>query len=435
MRWTRVTINGFDACIRSTRSFLKRMINAFSSFLMEIILDEKLLHDDRQPTFSMTLDMGYRLDLFLPKYQFYIQVILILSIQMLLGSILGIILYFGVILPMKEKQGVSSALLIGYGIVIPSALYIPFEIVDILNIQSVLIRLGSISISMTIPLRCLEAMHGHSDNCKSWRNYVLATSFIFRPAMNEERQFQPITSRFLRRNIQKYVYHMAILCVLCSILSPLDYTPFPNSIHQFDQTIISLHWGDWYNAFVLATLVNETLQMSLSGAAALAGLYTKTQYDYENITNYPMFLSSSPSDFWGRRWNNLIHSDLKRGVYIPCRKRIGSKVVAGLSTFIMSGLLHEHVWMVLFFDKDSYWFGKQLLFFGWNGILLSLEYLLGETIGRIMSKQRIPRIIRNHLVVLLALPLAHLFTMDFQLADGFTTLQQLVPILIVTKLR
>eukprot|EP00593_Proboscia_inermis_P014635 CAMPEP_0171326040 /NCGR_PEP_ID=MMETSP0816-20121228/117192_1 /TAXON_ID=420281 /ORGANISM="Proboscia inermis, Strain CCAP1064/1" /LENGTH=75 /DNA_ID=CAMNT_0011825381 /DNA_START=450 /DNA_END=677 /DNA_ORIENTATION=+ len=51
-----------------------------------------------------------------------------------------------------------------------------------------------------------------------------------------------------------------------------------------------------------------------------------------------------------------------------------------------------------------------MIFFGWNGILVGLEYLIGHwTIFQWMS-QTLPPIVLTALVLCSALPLAHLFT-------------------------
>jgi hypothetical protein len=55
----------------------------------------------------------------------------------------------------------------------------------------------------------------------------------------------------------------------------------------------------------------------------------------------PMFLSKSPSDFWSRRWNLLIHRVLKGGVYKPIRKHFKSAALASIAAFMASGAFHE----------------------------------------------------------------------------------------------
>lgn len=194
-------------------------------------------------------------------------------------------------------------------------------------------------------------------------------------------------------------------------------------------------------------MMNLTLAFSLSGASALASLLAGVQFD-DRVTNSPMFHSTSPSDFWGRRWNNLIHVGLKQGVYKPVRWTTGNKTLASIAAFCVSGLYHEYVWKVLFFPTTSQimegggadccsscycdaWFGKQLLFFGWNGVLIALEYLVGDKVYSVVGF--LPPLMKSHLVVLLSLPVGHLFTADLTMAGYFEGLQQALPLFQVTR--
>jgi hypothetical protein len=67
----------------------------------------------------------------------------------------------------------------------------------------------------------------------------------------------------------------------------------------------------------------------------------------------PIFESSSPSDFWGRRWNLVVHGILKRGVYKPVRSK-HSRRVASIATFIASGLFHEWLLSGELFESFEY---------------------------------------------------------------------------------
>jgi hypothetical protein len=83
-----------------------------------------------------------------------------------------------------------------------------------------------------------------------------------------------------------------------------------------------------------------TLAFSLSGVSALASLMAGVEFD-DRLTNFPIFLSESPSNFWGRRWNNLIHVGLKEGVYKPVGWNSGNRILASVTAFCVSGLSHD----------------------------------------------------------------------------------------------
>lgn len=159
----------------------------------------------------------------------------------------------------------------------------------------------------------------------------------------------------------------------------------------------------------------------------------------EQVVDNPMFSSKSPSDFWGRRWNRLVHGGLKRGVYKPVRSQSSSKALATLSTFVASGLLHEYVSALLFYvnvneiEEECHVppFGKHLLFFGWNGCLLLLEYLFGDLFTWI--PKTLPAPLVSVLVVLTALPVGHWFTGDLISGGYFTSLQLAFPIIVARR--
>ena len=104
------------------------------------------------------------------------------------------------------------------------------------------------------------------------------------------------------------------------------------------------------------------------------------------LSDSPMTRSSSPSDFWGRRWNALVHLVLKGGVYVPLRKNGFSRTFAALATFASSGLLHEYVLTMIAMgvaqrDHSTYSpprYGYHLAFFAWNGVVLTLEFLYAK---------------------------------------------------------
>ena len=58
-----------------------------------------------------------------------------------------------------------------------------------------------------------------------------------------------------------------------------------------------------------AVLMSLSLYMGLAGIAAIVQLVAGVQT--EPIVENPLLASTSPSDFWGRRWNRLVHNGLK----------------------------------------------------------------------------------------------------------------------------
>lgn len=212
-------------------------------------------------------------------------------------------------------------------------------------------------------------------------------------------------------------------------------------------------------------LLSTSLSQSSLGISLLYSLFWGYEC-YEIILN-PMFKSTSVSDFWGKRWNLLVHRGLKNGIYKPILLRhhsttsnqitsssplsLSNKIVASIATFLVSGVIHEYVMYIMVsygnhsnqHDQHSYRFTwKQISFFGWNGILIALEYLYcfcssTETITTIFNRlfcrrrrRRFPKIIVTAFVLYSALPLAHLFTGDYIRYGFFDAVSIAEPIIV-----
>mmetsp|Transcript_9582 Transcript_9582/g.18814 ORF Transcript_9582/g.18814 Transcript_9582/m.18814 type:complete len:329 (-) Transcript_9582:153-1139(-) len=280
---------------------------------------------------------------------------------------------------------------------------------------------------------------------KSLRNYVLYFSCIqtirFDPVAGEPRR---VSRQFLLKQLATLARDFAVASMVISILQPYNYEFFDTNanantntnrrevhVHSMDHGLSDLFsWQHLLNNYLVAFLISTVLSQGSIGAAILYNIFHGVETD-EMVLN-PMLKSKSPSDFWGRRWNTIVHRGLKNGVYKPTRKRTSSKVAAVFASFVVSGIIHEYINFVMFHDHGSnsisnsigtndntntmipYKFRwKQMLFFGWNGILIALEYGIGHwDIFKWMS-QNLPQIVVASLVICSALPLAHLFTGDW----------------------
>jgi len=153
----------------------------------------------------------------------------------------------------------------------------------------------------------------------------------------------------------------------------------------------------------------------------------------------PIFESSSPSDFWGRRWNLVVHGLLKRGVYKPVRSKF-SRFTASMSAFIASGIFHEWLLSVLYLPDDpslpsphSPTYGRNTLFFVWNAMLIGMEQIIGGALIFQAMKKHLPSVVVSLLVSLAALPVAHWFTFDYVKDDFFRDGQIGFPLVVLQR--
>jgi hypothetical protein len=147
----------------------------------------------------------------------------------------------------------------------------------------------------------------------------------------------------------------------------------------------------------------------------------------ESFSDSPLTKSTSPSDFWGRRWDRPVQSALSRGVFRPLRQAGYSRHVAAVLTFLVSGVLHEYVLYFMslrhypassipnnpFQEPYQPTYGHQFLFFVWNGVMLLIERALQGNAVLEWMQANLPKPIRTLLVLLLVLPISHLFTDEY----------------------
>ena len=153
----------------------------------------------------------------------------------------------------------------------------------------------------------------------------------------------------------------------------------------------------------------------------------------------PIFESSSVSEFWGRRWNMVIHGLLKRGVYKPIRTKY-SRGVASIAAFLASGFFHEWLLAVVFypdFEDGSCspicytpGYGRNTLFFIWNATLIALEYALSGAAIFQLFRTHLPVTAVSLMVAMTALPAAHWFTNDYVRSDFFKDMQLGFPMIV-----
>lgn len=161
----------------------------------------------------------------------------------------------------------------------------------------------------------------------------------------------------------------------------------------------------------------------------------------ENLKGYitrpiflnPLWSSTSPTDFWGRKWNLMISNVLKYGCFLPSRKFVSTKGAILLS-FLMSGLIHDYVWAAIFYhhyDKRDPETGvcqhcfapttlKLTAFFLWNGVVMLLEKPLGKLFPFAWISENMPAPIISTMVLMTALPVSHWYTGDWVVGGYFS---------------
>jgi hypothetical protein len=169
-------------------------------------------------------------------------------------------------------------------------------------------------------------------------------------------------------------------------------------------------------------------------AEGLAVAFTAaTGYQTQVVMMNPLLESASPSDFWGRRWNLIVHTVLKNGVFKPVR-RYYSTTVATVAAFVASGMFHEWLLGAIFSPAPGQLdqttgecisscykpvYGNALLFFLWQAVLICIEMVVGSTPFFSYLSKVLPQPVKVALIVAMGIPLGHYFMEPYFRTDFF----------------
>lgn len=335
------------------------------------------------------------------------------------------------LLPQRNSNSIHH-LVLGYGFVVPGlllgALWI-FYYWQCRNITLMLCAFGAVPV---LTLRVIEAMHGKlPDYCTASRRmtclYFASTLLL---AVDEKGHCPiPLTRPILWSKACHFVNVFLQTGALLSVLLATDYQVFPSLKHH------TFYWGNLGNSFLLASLTS----LVLDGGASGLGLLTSciTGYVLEDFHDAPLTQSTSLSDFWGRRWDRPVQSALRRGCYAPLRDTYSS-AFASFVTFLVSGLVHEYVLLVMSLRGGhtfSPQYGRQFIFFVWNGIVLLLEryWKQGTKDKESSMMNHLPKPVQTALVLMIVLPIGHYFTDEYIRASFYDDCSWGFPIVVLMR--
>ena len=183
------------------------------------------------------------------------------------------------------------------------------------------------------------------------------------------------------------------------------------------------------------------LTMFCEGLDAITALLTGCES--EPVMLNPVFKSRTPTDFWSRRWNCLVHGLLKRGVYLPVRHYYKApREIAALAAFIASGLFHEWLNFHVFAITDPQCsrkeqfssacliltYGGSIGFMLWQALFVALEWRIGN--WSIFSYFEKRPTLQSFSIISLGLPLAHWFCEPYIRSNFFAHGQLALPMLL-----
>lgn len=254
------------------------------------------------------------------------------------------------------------------------------------------------------------------------------------------------TTQSTLRKLKTLIVAYFLTALLLSVLSTFNFSPFSTPIFirglSATESVQNVKIYDIFHpGHILNNLSQAVLQSALfyfATSSQVIMISIATGYETKEIAQHPLSKSISPSDFWSRRWNCFIAGLLKRGIFKPIRTYY-SKFIAALATFMVSGLLHEHVLSIFAYAKNGVEgpfaqapkYGTQFCFFAWNGIVLIFEGLFGNALIFQRIKEILPKPFITALILLTALPVGHWFTHEYIVLGTYCDAKLLVPMIVV----
>eukprot|EP00527_Entomoneis_sp_CCMP2396_P009187 CAMPEP_0198137908 /NCGR_PEP_ID=MMETSP1443-20131203/1339_1 /TAXON_ID=186043 /ORGANISM="Entomoneis sp., Strain CCMP2396" /LENGTH=423 /DNA_ID=CAMNT_0043799481 /DNA_START=229 /DNA_END=1500 /DNA_ORIENTATION=- len=403
------------------------------------VFADKLDINDSEPlhTFSIPGLEGQTYALYAPNGGLWNQLIVALLIQLFFQIVFAVLIYKLIV----QKRGSSSSFitspfLLGYGVIMPVALYIPFEIMEFLLARNRSVKMGFALLPTIVCFRCIEAMHGTSPAAveNSLTNYVTYYTTVSHFEWDEKTmERRKITAREIGVAFVRIVYFFTAASLWLSFLIHVNYQPMESTValDSFHLSFDLLHPAHLINTYCLLVLVYFVLATGFeltTFGEQIKGYATKPIFDN------PLFSSRSIREFWGKKWDLMIHRVLKHGAFLPARKVFAesgytpavSNGMGTLAAFFASGLLHEYTWACIFYeyrDDDeceencfSPLPSKLTLFFLYNCVTMLIEHYYGRHLTFFESW---PSIIVSTLLVLTALPVSHWYSGDWVVGGYF----------------
>jgi Membrane bound O-acyl transferase family len=391
-------------------------------------------------------------DVFLPVTYFWLNLLLVLYLQVLVTAFLAAIpLYYFYIQHVRSETGLKDTetgthqqrlYMIGYGYIVPMCILLPPLTIQYFQIPNLVFRFSVMVIFPTlIAFRTIAVMHGFAPNhiraivamtesstpgrdsnsftSLGFQHFVVwyATPLLFnvkRLRISEDGRLQqrasfhdvyfPTNSKRLIGFGLKYVLLLLVtglyqalfdvnnqkvlrsyFPVTTNFIPTMGAGPFPIEERMpYERTLTAALTDPYHWIQCVSFAILFFLYLHVFGTSQQLLIESLIRYQTHPIMDDPVFSSRSPSDFWGRRWNLIIHDALKNGAYKPVRSLTNSATAGSVAAFLASAAFHENIVLQVFADTYPYRHGPTTGFFLWQAALIVLE-------SWILSANRTPK--------------------------------------------
>lgn len=384
----------------------------------EIGWPHEWLEESRDPIASFSFGGAQTYGLYLLSIPTWLELVVCLVSEMLVAGLFAIPVYYTVVQP--KRKGALAFLLTFFYLVL--WIFVPTAVMNAAQLQNKLFRFCICVLTPTCCIfRLTEAVFGFTPKhaTRSLGDFCLFFGSPLLLLFDEKHQkhIKAPPTRVLH-HLMRFLGFVVLTGAYQSLFGilaafPTFGGPRPEGFYALQRTMDPSVWKDSALSAILFQLYLSTFG---EGLAFVTTLLTGRQT--ERLMENPMFESESPSDFWGRRWNLLVHKCLKGGVYKPVRSMGGSKALAVMGAFLTSGLFHEWLLPCVYFDYPNV-FGVTSVFFAWQGMLVAVESAIGHTYPVQHLKKALPRPLRSILVILCGVPFGHWFSDSYMHSNFF----------------
>ncbi|KAL3805867.1 hypothetical protein HJC23_007828 [Cyclotella cryptica] len=357
-----------------------------------------------------------------------------ISLSISFGVLFSILLYYLVV----PGEKLSKRKVVSGSFLLTVTGFIPYILFDLLTVKNTAVRFTICTPFVLYGFKILEAIFGFVPvgAKSSLQMYCQYFSFPSEILFDSDTSKPILASKKDVLDSAKHVMFCVLrVCLLCSCLSHHNYKPFgdTNAGEFFDGIGVGKHFNARHlgNCFTIALFFQQAL--ALGDAVMGNTVQIITGYKVLKSMRNPMLAAKSPSDFWGRRWNIIVHSVMKRGVYKAVRK-YSSPILASLLVFIASGLFHE--WLVhamLIYGRSvssgSVFLGSNTAFFIWNFVVIMVERLLVRMKVVKSIGKTLPRPLSTLVIIMSSLPVAHWFGNPYLNGGFFQDYEQCIIII------
>ena len=246
------------------------------------------------------------------------------------------------------------------------------------------------------------------------------------------------------RSARSLLETMATLCALSTLFHPAAFAesapiaPPPFGLLRAaaaagltDAWTTALHAGGTAALRSYGAVWTVYANLRLSGDGLSLGLLA-LGFEPTTLNRAPLTTSSSPIDFWSRRWNLVIKGLFHRTIFRPLRARGVPAAAASLLAFAFSGVIHEYIAAPA---SQGKYLGWNLLFFICQALVCSVEALLVTRGFRVppawLASERPGGPVRAALTTALLLPTAFLFMMPLQAGHLLEEMLMLAPRIVI----